>query len=99
MATARAATEPASLTVAAAAGNAAPAATAETSVQIAPKNGQTPSEQSRDRDECYRFAVLQSGFDPQHPDTTMPAAALAQRQSGFQRAVEACFEGRGYAVR
>jgi hypothetical protein len=69
------------------------------SVQISPKNGQTPSEQARDRDECYRFAVLQSGFDPMHPDEALPAAVIAQRQSGFQRAVGACFEGRGYAVR
>ncbi len=103
MATARAA-EPASLTVASAAGNATPApstssASAETSLQISPKNHQTPDEQVRDRDECYRFAVLQSGFDPVHPDSTIPLADIARRQSGFQRAAAACFEGRGYAVR
>ncbi|MFZ0008418.1 MAG: DUF6515 family protein [Steroidobacteraceae bacterium] len=103
MATARAA-EPASLTVASAAGNATPApstssASAETSLQISPKNHQTPDEQVRDRDECYRFAVLQSGFDPVHPDGTIPLADIARRQSGFQRAAAACFEGRGYAVR
>lgn len=33
-------------------------------VYFYPKGGQTPEQQDRDRYECYRWAVSQSGFDP-----------------------------------
>jgi hypothetical protein len=66
------------------------------SLGVYPRNGQTPEEQARDRYECYRFAVTQTGFDPLRTGAGM--AAGSERQSAYDRAQAACFEGRGYAV-
>jgi hypothetical protein len=69
-----------------------------TKVLVYPRNGQTADQQARDRYDCYRFAVAQSGFDPMHP------AGIAQQTphaepSDYARAQEACLEGRGYTIR
>jgi hypothetical protein len=66
-------------------------------VFLYPKNGQTPDQQARDRYECYRFAVAQSGFDPMRP-TRAPSQGN-EPQSDYERAQSACFEARGYASR
>jgi len=63
-----------------------------TKVFVYPRNGQTADQQARDRYECYRFAVAQSGVDPMH------STGVAQ-QSDYDRAQAACLEGRGYTVR
>jgi hypothetical protein len=63
---------------------------------IYPKNGQTPEQQARDRYECYRFGVTQSGFDPMHPPGAGPGA---NGQADFERAQGVCLDARGYAVR
>jgi len=41
---------------------------------VYPAKGQTGSQQKIDQDECYTWAVQQSGYDPAHP----PAVATAQ---------------------
>jgi hypothetical protein len=41
---------------------------------VYPAKGQTGSQQKIDQDECYTWAVQQSGYDPAHP----PAMATAQ---------------------
>ena len=41
---------------------------------VYPAKGQTGSQQKIDQDECYTWAVQQSGYDPAHP----PVAATAQ---------------------
>jgi hypothetical protein len=64
-----------------------------------PTNSQTPDQQARDRDECYRFAVSQSGFDPTRSASAAPAASGDVPQSDYERAQSACFEARGYARR
>ena len=64
-------------------------------VFLYPKNGQSADQQARDRYECYRFAVAQTGFDPMHPG----GAGRSEQQSDYERAQAACFEGRGYSVR
>jgi hypothetical protein len=61
-----------------------------------PKNGQTSDQQARDRYDCYRFAVAQSGFDPMRGTG---AASAGEQQSDYERAQSACFEARGYASR
>jgi hypothetical protein len=61
-------------------------------VALAPKQGQSAQQQARDRYECYRFAVVQSGFDPMR-------GSNAASQSDYERAQAACFDGRGYSVR
>ncbi len=62
-----------------------------------PKNGQNADQQARDRYDCYRFAVAQSGFDPMR--TPGSSSAIIEQQSDFERAQAACFDARGYASR
>jgi len=52
---------------------------------IYPRNGQTSQQTEYDRQECNRWA------------TTQPAAMA--EASVFQRAVEACMDGRGYSMK
>ncbi len=56
--------------------------------------GQGPDQQGRDRYECHRWAVGESGFDPAGA-TYAPAAEVA---NGYRRAMAACLSGRGYSV-
>jgi hypothetical protein len=67
-------------------------------VFLYPKTGQSADQQARDRYDCYRFAVTQSGFDPMRT-TPNASAPTAEQQSDFDRAQGACFEGRGYSNR
>ncbi|MBI3528372.1 MAG: hypothetical protein HY067_10430 [Betaproteobacteria bacterium] len=62
---------------------------------VYPSKGQSPQQQANDRYACNRLAINESGYDPdlrshRNPDTG-PAA--------YGRALSACLEGRGYAVR
>jgi hypothetical protein len=59
---------------------------------LTPRQGQSAEQQARDRYECYRFAVAQSGFDPMRGTNSTSS-------SDYERAQAACFDGRGYAVR
>jgi hypothetical protein len=68
-------------------------------VFLYPKNGQSPDQQARDRYECYRFAVAQSGFDPTRSTGAASPAPGNEPQSDYDRAQSACFEARGYASR
>jgi len=67
-------------------------------VFLYPRNGKSADQQARDRYDCYRFAVAQSGFDPLRTSGSVPAPA-SEQQSDFDRAQGACFEGRGYSNR
>jgi hypothetical protein len=67
-------------------------------VFLYPKNGQSPDQQARDRYDCYRFAVAQSGFDPMR-GAGGASPSGNEPQSDFDRAQSACFEARGYASR
>lgn len=64
---------------------------------FSPRNGQTPDEQARDRYDCYRFAVTQTGFDPMRVSPGTPAGQYAERQAAYDRAQAACYEGRDYS--
>ena len=75
---------------------AATSAQREGRVTVAPKIGQTPDQEARDRYECYRFAVTQTGFDPLHSGNP---TSVGEPQSEYARAQAACFEARGYSVR
>jgi hypothetical protein len=68
-------------------------------VFLYPKNGQTPDQQARDREECYRYAVAQSGFDPTRSPGAASAAPSDGPQSDYKRAQNACLEALGYASR
>ncbi|MBA1274632.1 hypothetical protein [Stutzerimonas azotifigens] len=59
-----------------------------------PTGGQSADRQARDRYECHRWAVSQSGFDPAGA-TSAPAQQVADI---YRRALGACLNGRGYSV-
>ena len=77
----------------------APAPQMGSKVFVYPRNAQTADQQARDRYECYRFAVAQSGFDPMHSSSAATQAARAEPMSDYDRAQAACLEGHGYTVR
>lgn len=72
---------------------------APTRIALSPENGQGADEQARDRYDCYRFAVDQSGFDPLRTDGSPVPADVDKRQSDYARAQAACLERRGYSLR
>lgn len=72
--------------------------TSGSKVFLYPKNGQSADQQARDRYDCYRFAVAQTGFDPLRAGSAT-AASGGETRSDFERAQSACFEARGYASR
>lgn len=63
---------------------------------IYPRKGQTEAQQAKDRYECHRWAVSQTGFDPTNP-AAYPAGD--QKSADYKRAMGACLEGRGYTVK
>jgi hypothetical protein len=61
---------------------------------IYPAAGQSPQQLDRDRYECHRWAVQQTGFDP----ASARYAPGAQVMDNYRRAQGACLNGRGYSV-
>ncbi|PHN63287.1 hypothetical protein AO268_19900 [Pseudomonas sp. ICMP 8385] len=59
-----------------------------------PANGQSPAQVQQDGYDCYRWAVQQSGFDPQ-TGTYAPAPAVVQT---YRQAQGNCLGSRGYQV-
>jgi hypothetical protein len=60
-----------------------------------PKNGQTEEQLGKDKFECHRWAVGQTGFDPTQPG----GGSAPGNRSNYLRAQAACLEGRGYSVK
>jgi hypothetical protein len=60
-----------------------------------PKNGQTADQQGKDKFECHRWAVSQTGFDPSQG----AGAVNTSKRGDYMRAQAACLDGRGYSVR
>ena len=67
-------------------------------VQLTPNNGQTAEQQARDRYDCYRWALSQTGFDPLHPKGGMPTAQASQQQDAYDQVRTSCLQQRGYTV-
>ncbi len=63
-----------------------------------PKAGQSTEQQAKDRDECHKWAVAQSGFDPSQPTHDNPNDWAAKRES-YLRAEGACLTARNYSVK
>jgi hypothetical protein len=63
-----------------------------------PKGGQSMEQQTKDRDECHKWAVGQTGYDPGQPAPTDSQDLMVKRQ-GYLRAVGACLEARNYSVK
>jgi hypothetical protein len=76
-------------------GVAAQGAAAPSDLIVYPKNGQTQEQLGKDKFECYRWAVGQTGFDPTQPG----GGAAPGNRSNYLRAQAACLEGRGYSVK
>jgi hypothetical protein len=87
---------PAGLQNPGAAQGAGPQGSASPSDLIAyPKNGQSEEQLGKDKFECHRWAVGQTGFDP-----TQPGGGTASgNRPNYLRAQAACLEGRGYSVK
>jgi len=69
------------------------------SMFVYPRNGQSAEQEARDRYECHRFAVDQTGFDPTATGGGVPPDAAADKRADYARAGAACLDGRGYSVR
>ena len=59
-----------------------------------PLSGQTPRQQNRDRYECHRQAVQQSGFDPAAAAVAPPAHVA----DAYHRVLADCLSARDYSV-
>jgi hypothetical protein len=60
-----------------------------------PKNGQSEDQLGKDKFECHKWALGQTGFDPTQPG----GGAAPGNRSNYLRAQSACLEGRGYSVK
>jgi len=60
-----------------------------------PRQGQDEQQQGRDRDECYRWALGQIGYDPSNSTAGLSPA----QTTNYYRAMGACLDARGYSVR
>ena len=63
-----------------------------------PKAGQSTEQQAKDRDECHKWAVAQTGFDPSQPTHDSQSDWAAKRE-GYLRAESACLTARNYSVK
>ncbi|HYG42905.1 MAG TPA: hypothetical protein VEA17_08285 [Bordetella sp.] len=59
-----------------------------------PAQGQSDAQQARDRQECRRWAMNQSGFDPDNISEYTTGVST----ESYSRAMGACFKGRGYSI-
>jgi Family of unknown function (DUF6515) len=66
---------------------------------VYPRQSQSEATLARDRYECHRWAVSQTGFDPSQPGGGVPESRNEIGRSDYRRAITACLEGRGYTVR
>lgn len=66
---------------------------------IYPRQGQNEEQQARDVDECHRWAVSQTDFDPEIPPEGPPDAWRREKSADYLRAISACLDARGYALK
>lgn len=66
---------------------------------VYPRAGQSEEVQARDRYDCHRWAVEQTGFDPSESGGGVAESQNAAARVDYRRAITACLEGRGYTVR
>jgi hypothetical protein len=66
---------------------------------VYPRKGQNEELQAKDRYECHRWGVSQTGYDPTQPTSGVPGAQLNQMRADYKRAMSACLDGRGYTMK
>ncbi|HEY2685430.1 MAG TPA: hypothetical protein VGI93_18100 [Steroidobacteraceae bacterium] len=76
----------------------APGAPSQAGLIVYPKNGQSEDQTNKDKFECHKWAVGQTGFDPTQPNGGS-APGAGNKRSDYFRAQSACLEGRGYSVK
>ncbi|MEW6100140.1 MAG: DUF6515 family protein [Pseudomonadota bacterium] len=64
-----------------------------------PKSGQSAQQQSDDEYECHRWAVQETDYDPTLAAVGQENEDTVAARERYTRALTACLEGRGYAVR
>ncbi|HTS54535.1 MAG TPA: DUF6515 family protein [Burkholderiales bacterium] len=60
-----------------------------------PNHGQSQQQQAKDRYECHRWGVEQSGYDPSRSDGP---GGTEQQMDGYRAAMKACLDARDYTV-
>jgi hypothetical protein len=60
------------------------------------KGGQSQEQQTRDREECRKWATGQASYNPANPPADNKEAA--EKRSSYMRAEAACLEARNYSV-
>lgn len=65
---------------------------------VYPKNGQSAEQEEKDRYECHRWAVDQTGFDPTVAWGGVAPDNAVEKRNDYFRAQVSCLEGRGYTV-
>lgn len=66
---------------------------------VYPQQGQSAEQQASDKYECHKWSSSQTGFDPTQPGGAVPPDQLPARRADYQRAMQACMQGRGYSAR
>ncbi len=66
---------------------------------IYPRHGQSEQTQERDLHECQTWAVNRTHYDPLKPQPDMTEVQINKNSSEYQRAIGACLEAKGYAVK
>jgi hypothetical protein len=64
-----------------------------------PRNGQSEQQQSTDRDDCHRWAVVKTGYDPTRPPGNVAETDMTTSRNNYHRAEGACLDARGYSVK
>jgi hypothetical protein len=77
----------------------ASSATFADGLSITPQNAQSPEQQVADRTACETWSKGQTGFDITQPTGGVSPSNYTSRREQFDRAMLACLEARGYAVR
>ena len=76
-------------------GQAGAQGTSQSELIAYPKNGQSQEQLGKDKFECHRWAVEQTGFDP----TQVGGGTAPGNRANYLRAQAACLKGRGYSVK
>jgi hypothetical protein len=66
---------------------------------VYPSKGQSQEQQAKDRNDCNGWAASQTGYDPNHPSQGGSSDQAQTMSMDYGRAMSACLEGRGYAIR
>jgi hypothetical protein len=66
---------------------------------VYPSKGQSQEQQAKDRNDCNGWAASQTGYDPTLPSQGGSSDQAQTMSMDYGRAMSACLEGRGYAIR